>query len=512
MDLNVRGKKGWEKPHIGQEEKVMVKLKNHGLTKMRDVDERLVSYNIEMTEVTGGTFWKSYTPEQIAGTEEVVPAKSFTDFAGLMQVYPPVDLYEEKIRTYAKALGSVYIRVSGSWATDTYYDFDGRTGGIVPEGYKSILTKEQWNGVLDFVKAVDAKLLVSVSNCKGNHTDGKPWTPEQAKILFDYSKEYGVPISAAEFMNEPNMLPMDPPSPGYGAAEFGRDQDAFFQFVRENYPEVRLVGPCACGDDIGGNMGGIASMLNPFTSENLLDNCKETADVFSYHSYAGVSDRGAAMGGHWKPEEATSETYLDVVAQAAGYYEKLRDKYCPGAQMWVTETADAGLGGNTWGSTYLDVIRYADELGRFPTMTDGVLFHNTLASSDYGFLDHSTHLPRPIYWVAYLWNHLMGTEVFDTEEEIREGVHLYAHSRKDGKKGYAYLYVNNAKEKMAQAELPANAEVYLLDAQTLRSRSLRINGKTVEGTKENLIPEIKPCRKETWVLEIPPASVAFILV
>ena len=29
--------------------------------------------NIEMAEVTGGTFWKAYTPAQIAGTEEVPP-------------------------------------------------------------------------------------------------------------------------------------------------------------------------------------------------------------------------------------------------------------------------------------------------------------------------------------------------------------------------------------------------------------------------------------------------------
>lgn len=30
--------------------------------KLRTVDERLMSYNVEITEVTGGTFWKAYTP------------------------------------------------------------------------------------------------------------------------------------------------------------------------------------------------------------------------------------------------------------------------------------------------------------------------------------------------------------------------------------------------------------------------------------------------------------------
>jgi len=47
-----------------------VKLNPSKLRLLRSVDERLVSYNIEMTEVTGGTFWKAYTPGQIAGKEE----------------------------------------------------------------------------------------------------------------------------------------------------------------------------------------------------------------------------------------------------------------------------------------------------------------------------------------------------------------------------------------------------------------------------------------------------------
>ena len=35
------------------------------LKELRQVDPRLVSYNVEMTEVTGGTFWKAYTEGQV---------------------------------------------------------------------------------------------------------------------------------------------------------------------------------------------------------------------------------------------------------------------------------------------------------------------------------------------------------------------------------------------------------------------------------------------------------------
>lgn len=45
-----------------------VTLKNKDLKKLRTIDPCLVSYNVEMTEVTGGTFWKAYTPGQVDGT------------------------------------------------------------------------------------------------------------------------------------------------------------------------------------------------------------------------------------------------------------------------------------------------------------------------------------------------------------------------------------------------------------------------------------------------------------
>ena len=54
-----------------------VKLQVSGLEKLREMNPRLISYNVEMTEVTGGTFWKAYTDAQVpsytAGTGPVCP-------------------------------------------------------------------------------------------------------------------------------------------------------------------------------------------------------------------------------------------------------------------------------------------------------------------------------------------------------------------------------------------------------------------------------------------------------
>ena len=79
-----------------------ITLQIDNLEILRTVDERLMSYNVEMTEVTGGTFWKAYTPEQIAGTEKFPPIKGMHEMANLMQWYDPIDTTKPRLLKLAK--------------------------------------------------------------------------------------------------------------------------------------------------------------------------------------------------------------------------------------------------------------------------------------------------------------------------------------------------------------------------------------------------------------------------
>lgn len=500
-----------------------IKLDSAKTNPIRTVDERLMSYNIEMTEVTGGTFWKEYTPGQIAGTEEFRFYGELTDFTvmeGLMQYYPPIDLYNTRLRKLTKKLGPTWIRVSGSWATQTYYDFDGTTDGKAPDGYKSVLTKEQWIGVLDFVKEMSAKLLISVSNCEGDHPNRGPLDLTQTKKIFNFSHEYGVDIDAAEFMNEPNMLSGSGAPKGYTAADYARDQDIFNGWVKENYPDCLLVGPCTLGD---GEMGktdsknagaGIGAMMQMCTTQDLMKGTKIPLDVFSYHYYNGVSERLAAMmpNGHWNSDEAHTDAYLAVAPNNAKVYAPLRDKYVPEGQIWVTESGDAGGGGNTWASTYLDVLRTLNELGSFSTITDGVIFHNTLASSDYGFLKHGTFDPRPNYFAVLLWNTLMGTTVYDCEEYNAENTHVYCHSRRDGKEGLVYLIINNSLTETLTVDIPTNANRYTLSAKTHRSSEMLLNEKSLKLSASDDLPEMIPEKQPAGKIQISPTTCTFLVI
>ena len=475
-----------------------VTLKAEGLTALREMNERLVSYNVEMTEVTGGTFWKAYTPGQIAGTEEFPPISGMHEMAGLMQWYDPIRSTDPRLIKLAKDLGPVWCRVSGTWATKTYYDFEGT--GVTPEGYQNRMTREQWVNLINFVEAVGAKLLISVANCEGLHSAEEPWNPSQAEKIFALSCELGHPIDAVEFTNEPNMFEVTGFPAGYKVEHFIRDQNLFHAWVKEHYPDCVLVGPCTVdtmqmgpGTPEGMSSAGIGAAFGTTCStDDLLTGCQIMPEVFSYHYYNGISERLAAVmpTAHWLPDQATTEPYLAMAGLAAKGAVPYRDKYTPGAQMWVTESGDAGGGGDTWASTYLDVLRTLNELGEFSTITDGVIFHNTLASSDYGFLDHHDYMPRPNYFAALLWNRLMGKTCYASGEEIREGAHVYAHSRKDGKAGYAYLVINNSSEETT-VSLPKEAQAYVLTGENgLRSKVMCLNGQPLPLGENDALPAL----------------------
>ena len=151
-----------------------------------------------------------------------------------------------------------------------------------------------------------------------------------------------------------------------------------------------------------------------------------------------------------------------------------------------------------------------NELGEFATVTDGIIFHNTLASSDYGYLKHGTFVPRPNYFAVLLWNRIMGTTVYDAGERS-EGAHVYAHSRRDGKEGVAYLIVNNSRE-ATTVELPKEAVLYLLSGEEkLRSRNMTLNGKVLALGENDELPELAPV-KVSGTVEIPAENCAFVVL
>jgi hypothetical protein len=77
----------------------------------------------------------------------------------LYQYRPPIDLRSARLRKLAARLGPAYLRVSGTWANTTYFPESDKAPDAPPNGFSGVLTRQQWKDVVDFARAVDARIL-----------------------------------------------------------------------------------------------------------------------------------------------------------------------------------------------------------------------------------------------------------------------------------------------------------------------------------------------------------------
>ena len=227
------------------------------------------------------------------------------------------------------------------------------------------------------------------------------------------------------------------------------------------------------------------------------------------HFYNGLSERGGGLH-HTPADQVLTEDYLARTEKALMGFSAVRDDHAPNAPMWLTETADAAYGGSTWAPTWLDVPRYVDQMARLARGGVQCVMHNTLCASDYGMLDPRTHSPRAKYWAAWMWAQFMGSEVFDAGVATREGLHVYAHGRRDGE-GHALAIINNSRDESSSVHLPRGSTAYVLTAPELRGIDVHCNDQPLVMVDDRTMPEITG-RSVDGHLELPPVSVTFVTV
>jgi heparanase 1 len=476
------------------------------------VDQRFASYNIEMAEVTGGNFWKPYGSKgPIAPGEK--PTQSASAPAGMdpnmYQYRPPIDLSNPRLRKLASALGSAYVRVSGTWANSAYFANSGKSPNKAPSGFSGVLTRKEWKGVIDFVHAVNGELVTSFATSVGTRNAQGVWIPTEASRWLAYTKSVGGRIAAAEFMNEPTYAAMGGAPKGYNASDYGRDIAVFGPWLKQNSPDTVFLGPGSVGE------GPFAiAMEGMLQSEDLLKATGPAFDIFSYHLYAAASERCASMGdkGQTTSAVAPSEEWLSRPEKIDEYYASLRDRFEPGKALWITETADAACGGNPWASTFLDTFRYLTEHAGLARRGVKVIMHNTLAASDYGLLDQNTFEPRPNYWGILLWRKLMGTTVLDPQVSPAPNAYIYAQCMQGRSGGVTVLVVNADQQHSLDINVPTPSERYTLTAQQLEDTTVLLNGKPLRLTSSGDLPQLKGEPVNATRVSFAPSSITYLTI
>jgi heparanase len=243
------------------------------MARLGSIDERFQSYNIEMVEVTGGHFWRPYSDSDKASSSSVSDGVAASMAPSVYAYRKPINFANPRLRRLAAALGPTYLRVSGTWANATYFDDTDGNAKSPPGDFKGVSTRKQWKDVIEFARAVDARLVTSFATSPGTRDARGVWTPAQANKLIAYTHALGGRIAAAEFMNEPS---------GDDAANYGRDISVFRPFLKRASPETIFLGPGASSGDRADSAHDV---------ENLLAASGPVFDAVSYHYYSAASQR-----------------------------------------------------------------------------------------------------------------------------------------------------------------------------------------------------------------------------
>ena len=432
------------------------------LARVATVDARYQGYNIEMVEVTGGRFWAPYGG----------PASE------RYRQRPPIDLTDQRLIALAKGLGPSLMRVSGTWANNTYLEAEGEHLSAPPAGFVQVLTRAQWTNVVAFSKAVDAPIVTSFAVSNGTRGPDGVWTTEQAQRRLDLTRAAGGSIYAAEFFNEANMPSAAPEMPKhYTAANYGTEFRIFRDWARKNAPNMKILGPGGVGEAGLLKDVPVASEFGTHVStESMMQANPSSVDAVSYHFYGSVSQRCIGLGiGTASKADAFTPGWLDMTVRDYRYYAALRDKYEPGKPMWNTETAQAACGGSPWASTFLDTFRYLNQNGALAQLGLQAIQHNTLAASDYALIDRDTLTPRPNYWAAVLWKRTMGTTVLAAPKSPSPALRLYAHCQA-GQPGGVTVMALNTGEAPQRLRLGGKGLAWTMTGQPVDTRSVLVNG------------------------------------
>ena len=481
------------------------------MPRVGSIDERFQSYNIEMVEVTGGRFWKPYANKTEATSTTM--QSSANQPAGmdpnLYEYRPPIDLNNTRLRKLAAALAPAYVRVSGTWANSTYFqNNDDPALPTAPEGFRGVLTRKQWKGVVDFSHAANAEIVTSFAISAGVRDAAGVWTSNQAEQLLAYTRFVGGRISAAEYFNEPNIAEMGGAPRGYDAAAYGRDIAVFRAFAKKTAPDMVFVGPGSAGE--GTLM--VPESMHTLSSVDLLNATGPVFDAISYHSYGGVSSRCSQFGATATTTSAAalSDEWLALSEKIEAFYGSIRDRFEPGKPLWLTETAQAACGGDRWASTFLDSFRYLNQLGILARRGVQVHMHNTLAASDYGLLDEKTYEPRPNYWAALLWRKLMGTTVLDPGSSSTPGIRVYAQCLRNHSGGVSLLIINTDRNASQTFRVPTVSQRFTLSAHDLMDQRVQLNGSDLRLGTDDALPDMKGAPTPAGDLIFAPASITFV--
>jgi heparanase 1 len=432
----------------------------------------------------------------------------------------PLNLRNERLRSYARALAPAMLRIGGTEADRMRYrmgkypraesetgkeaealpDFQsafrsGRTsaGIALPDetsglSHEFVLRKSLWKKLHQFIGHCGFTLLFTLSAGPADRDNQGRWKEDNARRLIAYSLKKKYPVAAWELGNEVNAFPfIHGVKHRVSGTCYAQDFMRLGAMVRGMDGTALLVGPASA---VWPRIG----EPNPLLRALCASPAAAYLDAASWHYYPQQSSHGRFATRRASESTMLSAQRLDEAGRHAARVG--RDLKATGArkgpektaEQWVTETAHALYGGEPGLSdTFASTLWWLDELGLFARSGAAKVFRQALVGARYGLLDQDSMDPRPDYFASFLWKKLMGNHAYPLPAHLRPGkkIRIYVHGNgavQDSKIFRTVLAINLSRKQTASLELelpgePYEMERYLLTGDgAFTSRTLLLNG------------------------------------
>ena len=235
-------------------------------------------------------------------------------------------------------------------------------------------------------------------------------------------------------------------------------------------------------------------------------------DVVTWHYYPQQSERCAVQSRLAEPEVMLDPAALDEIETWAGQVEGVRDAHAAhGAEVWIGETGNAQCGGqpgvsDSWASSFW----WVDQLGLLSRRGHQGSIRQTLSGADYALVDDVDLEPNPDWWASLLWTQRMGPAVLDATSDDPM-LRVWAHCDVEGGIALAAINLDGTSAVLElDPSLGTWAEVWVMEAEDLSSRTVRINGVDAAVADDGTAPTLVPWRTSSAGVVLPGRSIGFV--
>lgn len=412
------------------------------------------------------------------------------------------DFTRPRLRRLAEALGPAMLRVGGTLGDTYYYDLSPNPVTEAPPGFERVLTRDIWDGVCDFARALDLELLFTLNAGPGPRDADQNWLPDNARELMVYTVAQDCPVTVWELGNEINGFIT---AFGLGAfidgKQYANDILVARALVDDVDPQARLAGPASAYWPLWGEMIAILPDAAALSGSEL--------DLFTWHYYPQQASGCPVASRRAEVETLLVPEHLDEIDRWA---EEVEDA-AAGTEVWLGETSHAQCGGEPeLSNRYVTGFWWLDQLGQVAQRGQRRVLRQALTGGHYSLVRDDDLEPHPDYFTSVLWKRLMGQQVLTpVADEARDMLRAYAHCSPQG--GVTFALINlSADEPIIvgfDAPLGATREVYHLTADELLSPTVQLNGVVLQVEPDGTLPPMEPV-VHTQAVTLAPRSYGYV--